>query len=497
MSPRARTIALLLVGAQVAAVVAGAWVYAWYSHSVEGSGRWVATKAHLGRKVMGAVDFARSHHTLAGGQLDLGRWFGFQEVVLREPVLVRTVELDFRPEPGAWLALRYGPGPEGGAGLLLGTDERFPSGSFTVDAAGEFEVFEPLTGLRPAPGAWAHLALEFGPAGVSAALDGGAPQRIGEPTSGPQHLAFRGGQASVVLDDVRVRCDGPGGFDETFFHGRGFARGLLALVGLLALDVLAWRLVRRWRVSGRRLLALAVGSAASLLFVAAAIVVLQRTKAGRYPRANHDAEAAWLSEEATRVAAEVRARHAPAHPGVTRVLVVGTSQTWGAGATRAEEGFVPELERQLEAARPGRDFECVNGGVSGLRAPRLLELFQSEWLALEPDLVVLNLSNNDKDAASFAAALRGFADLCAEHEIALLFALEANASEAVPGPLALHPTMRAVAAERGIEVLDLHQEIARHSGRGFLWWDFVHPTSFGHRLLAEALAPAVLARLPG
>lgn len=495
MSLRTRTIALLLLGAQAAAVVAGAWVYAWYTHSVEASGRWVATKSHL-RKVMGAQDFAHSHHTLAGGRLDLGRWFGFQEVELREPLPVRDLELDFRPDPGAYLVVLFGLGPDGGAGLRLGTDERFPPGRFTVDAAGEFLEFEPLPGFAPEAGVWSHLALDFGAEGVRAALNGGEPRRIGAPVAGSQRFGFRGGQVSVVLDDVRVACDGPGGFHESFFNARGFRRGLLALVGLLALDVLAWRLVRRWRVSGRRLLAFAVAGSASLLFVALALFALQQAKAGRYPRAKFDAEAAWLTVEVNQITEEIRARYPRAHPGVTRILVVGTSQTWGAGATRADEGFVSVLERRLEAERPGRDFECVNGGVSGLRAPRLLELFRQEWLALEPDLVVLNLSNNDKDAAAFAQALHGFARLCAEHGIPALFALEANSSEVVPGELVLHPTMRAVAAEHAIPVVDVHRELERSAGRGFLWWDFVHPTSFGHRLVAEALLPAVLAGLP-
>jgi phospholipase/lecithinase/hemolysin len=49
-----------------------------------------------------------------------------------------------------------------------------------------------------------------------------------------------------------------------------------------------------------------------------------------------------------------------------------------------------------------------------------------------------------------------------------------------------------VGVEHRIPVVDLHAELKRATERGFLWWDFVHPTSFGHRLIAEALVPHVL-----
>ena len=74
-------------------------------------------------------------------------------------------------------------------------------------------------------------------------------------------------------------------------------------------------------------------------------------------------------------------------------------------------------------------------------------------------------------------------------------ALEPNSPEATPGELPLHPVMRRVAAEQGVPLVDLHAALRRDQPLGFLWWDFVHPTSFGHRRIAEHLAPAVLARL--
>jgi lysophospholipase L1-like esterase len=105
--------------------------------------------------------------------------------------------------------------------------------------------------------------------------------------------------------------------------------------------------------------------------------------------------------------------------------------------------------------------------------------------------VVLDLSTNDADERAFAEALAGFVSLNEERGIATLFALEPNSIEYAPRGPRLHETMRAVGAARGVPVIDLHAEVRKADSRGFLWWDLVHPTSFGHRVIAEALAPVV------
>ena len=490
MRPIARWLAGGLVAVQLVAVTAGAYVYAWYSNSLERSGRWVASKTRLERGVMGANAFARSCHTLSDEHLDLGRWFGFQEVLLAEPVAARTVELDLLPRGGAHLSFLYDVGPETSRGLRLSTTPEVPPGRFRCAASGEFLEFEPLPELAVPADAWAHLSLDFGAQVAQARLDGGGGLALGPAPAGPQRFGFRGGSHPVLVDDVRVRCDGAGSFHESFFNLRGFLFALASLSGLVGLELFLWRITR----NDQRLRTLLVAGGASAVFVALGALALHQRKAGTYPRLDRTAEDSWVAQEIERVDARIRAEHPASVPGRTRVLVIGTSQTWGAGAARADEGFVEVLERELRATSPERDWECVNAGVSGLRAPRLLELLRERWLALEPRVLIVNLSNNDKDPATFEQALEGFARLAEEHGIAALFALEANASESVPGELALHPVMRRVAEAHRIPVVDVHRALAAQAQRGFLWWDNVHPTSFGHRLIAETLVPAVLER---
>jgi cob(I)alamin adenosyltransferase len=75
------------------------------------------------------------------------------------------------------------------------------------------------------------------------------------------------------------------------------------------------------------------------------------------------------------------------------------------------------------------------------------------------------------------------------------FVLEPNSLELPSRDLpAKHAILREVAAALDVPVVDLPAAIGRaeREDAGFLWWDPVHPTSFGQALAAEAIAGGVL-----
>ncbi len=171
-----------------------------------------------------------------------------------------------------------------------------------------------------------------------------------------------------------------------------------------------------------------------------------------------------------------------------RVLFIGTSQTWGAGARDETETFVNRFEEKLNStAGLKRHFECVNAGICGSHILKLLNLYKNALLVLEPQVVVIILSNNDNDPTEFSNALRSFADLNISKGVKTVFVLEANSIERAEGELGLHKFMRQVGKEKGIPVLDLHGYLAQNYDKGFLWWDSVHLTSFGQKLTADFL----------
>ena len=85
-------------------------------------------------------------------------------------------------------------------------------------------------------------------------------------------------------------------------------------------------------------------------------------------------------------------RTLPKPPGVFRILCIGGSTTQE-GDTNAST-YPALLEARLRAAFPGHEIEVVNAGIPGIATPGHLLRFP-DYIALEPDLVIMHLGVND------------------------------------------------------------------------------------------------------
>ena len=73
-------------------------------------------------------------------------------------------------------------------------------------------------------------------------------------------------------------------------------------------------------------------------------------------------------------------------PGVTRVLLVGASETFGLYESPGHE-YPAELQRVLDERRPGR-FEVVNAACAGMSPPRIDRLLEPLLGQFRPDIVL-------------------------------------------------------------------------------------------------------------
>lgn len=88
-------------------------------------------------------------------------------------------------------------------------------------------------------------------------------------------------------------------------------------------------------------------------------------------------------------------------PGVTRIISVGTSSTWGHGIEVSTGADYPTvLEGLLSERLPGRGIEVINGAVRGSTAARLLRVFRESLLVFQPDIVTVSLYFNDSSYAT-------------------------------------------------------------------------------------------------
>lgn len=78
-----------------------------------------------------------------------------------------------------------------------------------------------------------------------------------------------------------------------------------------------------------------------------------------------------------------------------RILAIGSSSTWGVGATSRRKNYPSQLESMLERVLKTVPIEVVNRGVSGETAETTAERLRIEAALLRPDLVLWQVGTND------------------------------------------------------------------------------------------------------
>ena len=81
------------------------------------------------------------------------------------------------------------------------------------------------------------------------------------------------------------------------------------------------------------------------------------------------------------------------HEAVT-IVAIGSSSTWGAGASSHEASYPSRLEAELKSLFPHTPVTVINRGVGGEEVPDMLKRFDEAVIAAKPDLVLWQLGTN-------------------------------------------------------------------------------------------------------
>jgi lysophospholipase L1-like esterase len=468
-------------------------------NTLHANGRWESSKVGLDHGILGAVSFVTTRRALHADRLDLATWHGFHEILLRQALVPERLALRFRLPDGGWLVAVTAHDGARFEGVRLSRDAGFPSACLAGTAAGAFTRNEPLAAPALDPG-WHDLALaREGPA-FRVAVDGVPVGRCAATLAGPVRVGLRGSLANhVEVDDVRVESAAPPEVVEEDFanHRHALAWWLGGLSAIALLDGVVAAVTAPSRREGQASLAAALLATNGVALACAGLVLGVDTVwfARRYPSQvnfeGYENHIEYEGQIVPRLAREYPL--GPPPPGVRRILVLGTSQTWGSGAARPEDVWVRRLEAALQReAAPGEGFQLIDGGLPGENAKELRKVYEKRWIQWQPELVLVDLGNNDRDAAELARELERIASLSAERGIRLAFVPEPNCIESRgPGSLAVlranHAAMRQVAGRLGIPVVEVHDALVAEADTGFLWWDRVHLTSYGQERLAALL----------
>jgi lysophospholipase L1-like esterase len=106
------------------------------------------------------------------------------------------------------------------------------------------------------------------------------------------------------------------------------------------------------------------------------------------PKCNAASEQARLDRPLARTAM----RLAGGQP--IKIVAVGSSSTFGAGATSPAASYPSQLQIELGKHFPGQEFTVLNRGVNGEEAADMLARFDAEVIAENPQLVLWQVGTN-------------------------------------------------------------------------------------------------------
>ncbi len=471
-------------------------------HTLAANGRWVVTKMDLERAVPGATAAFLTRPALARHRLNLGVWHAFQEVVQVEPWDPDRVgySVSLSDEEYVAMTLRAGVRAQPEAplvGLRVSRHPDFPSMCLRGDASGRFAERAPLPPRELAAG-WHRLDVERTRDGLAVSIDGAPWGRCSMALPGPVHMGFRTGRGKrAAVDDIVLSRHGEV-LSQEGFRPAGWRRVAVGVGAGTGLSIALLALASTWLggASGRetrlRLLT-AVGTVLAIATLVCAVdhFVLSRRHPERVDFRHFESRIATEQDVLDRI--DARSRE-PLAPDARRILFLGSSQTWGAGARLDADRWTARVAAALRRSGPDHgselDLDVIEAGVPGSHSGRLVELFLERWIGLDPEVVVVLLANNDHDPAVLTANLSRLVEASRRAGIRVLFLLEPNTIEGAKSLAKLrrrHDAMRALGEELAVPVIDLQAWLSARHDQGFLWWDRVHLTSFGQELFAEGV----------
>jgi len=77
-----------------------------------------------------------------------------------------------------------------------------------------------------------------------------------------------------------------------------------------------------------------------------------------------------------------------------KIVAIGSSSTFGSGATSPANSYPSRLEAELKAKLPGLPVTVLNKGIGGEEAPQMTARFDADVIDESPDLVLWQVGSN-------------------------------------------------------------------------------------------------------
>ena len=188
-----------------------------------------------------------------------------------------------------------------------------------------------------------------------------------------------------------------------------------------------------------------------------------------------------------------------------RILAIGSSSTWGVGATSRRKNYPSQLESMLERVLKTVPIEVVNRGVSGETAETTADRLRIEAALLKPDLVLWQVGTNDAvqrvSVENFERTVKNTVAMLRKKKIdVVLVGLQYTPKYARDDHyFAIRESLKRIAAENNVLYVRRYQAMEYiHKTKANLQMmadDDFHLNDLGYQCMAEHITQAMTANL--
>jgi lysophospholipase L1-like esterase len=466
-----------------------AFYYSTTTNTLENNKKWFSKKTMLDHKVMGAIATMETHRALAGNQLDLGVWHGNQEFFLKDVEPYTSLSFKAKLTEKSNFSFFYNQVGDTLFGIRISTQSALPSMSFSV-LKGEFLHKQPLNFVVTAD-KWILVRFEQIETGFGLFLDEKIMAQIVKPELIEWNaFGLRGSERSVLIDNVLLKSSLQDILLEEKFNKKLFPPLIIALIILCI--ILLNALLYSFRKHAKWLAAMALFG---VLFILGYYFYFKIFRQFQYPEVKKNTVKVLPIKEKDSDVAKLY-QNKKKKNNELRIMFIGTSQTYGSGASTVENTFVDLIETQLNYYNNDTIFDCINASVEGQTSTEMLLYYRYLQPIIQPDFVVVNLSYNDnfedETYSKFKENIQTFIDLNKAINTGIVLIPEPSnpyhqdeiLNERVKKTRYL---MESIGKANQVPVIKMQPFIEEHFDDGFLFWDVVHLTDFGQKLFAEEL----------
>lgn len=489
---------------QILVLTTGLLNYLSFTNTLSKNANWQTTKNQLYHPASDGTVFADQTQALASNSLDLSAWRAWNEIYLKNYYSWKTLSLEFLPSKNSYLYIIFNRTEENFSAIRISYSPLYDSALVNAKYTGEFTEVLPLTTIFLSDG-WQNLTIER--------VNSSSPiiefwynnQLITShkfTNSQEGKIGLRSGKEQILVDNIRIKDNQnqiifSDNFDQ---FDQFFSNFVFLLILLVILNLIIFLTSKILKVRLKPLFQLNFSVCLILLMINFFLLFLSSEIRNRYPsdnslfnkiksRKNNQDYSVINDKESDQIFTQYSTEFDK--ESISRIMFIGSSQTQGEGSGLKDEDFVSQFANLIRKANTNEEkkFEIINTGIPGLPSCELFKYFEDKWIKLKPQWVIINLSINDEEyglQSSFANCLNKFIEVKNNNNFILIFMAEAISIEK-SASLNTHRLMRKIARENDIIFIDMQNYVASQINKGIIWWDFAHPTSFGHQLIANHL----------